>query len=69
MQRTCRTEDITAREKRLVAAAIMEGETAERSRLARDMHDGLGGMLSAIKLNLFDIKKQMKLSKRMMGLS
>ena len=46
------------KEKQLVAAnAIMEGETAERSRLARDMHDGLGGMLSAIKLNLFDIKK------------
>lgn len=45
------------KEKQLVAAnAIMEGEMAERSRLARDMHDGLGGMLSAIKLNLFDLK-------------
>lgn len=46
------------KEKQLVATnAILEGETTERSRLARDLHDGLGGMLSAIKLNLFDIKK------------
>lgn len=46
------------REKRLVATqAVMEGETAERSRLARDLHDGLGGMLSVIKLNLHQVKK------------
>lgn len=45
-------------EKRLVATqAVLEGETAERARLARDLHDGLGGMLSAVKLNLFDITK------------
>jgi signal transduction histidine kinase len=46
------------REKRLVATqAVMEGETAERSRLARDLHDGLGGMLSVIKLNLHQVKR------------
>lgn len=40
-------------EKQLVATqAILDGETAERSRLARDLHDGLGGMLSVVKLNL-----------------
>ncbi len=45
-------------EKQLVATqAVLDGETAERSRLARDLHDGLGGMLSAVKLNLFDMKK------------
>ncbi len=45
-------------EKQLVATqAVLEGETAERTRLARDLHDGLGGMLSAVKLNLFDMKK------------
>lgn len=45
-------------EKQLVATqAILDGETAERTRLARDLHDGLGGMLSAVKLNLFDMKK------------
>ncbi len=45
-------------EKKIIASnAVLEGETAERTRLARDLHDGLGGMLSAVKLNLFDIKQ------------
>ncbi len=44
-------------EKQLVATqAILEGETAERTRLARDLHDGLGGMLSAVKLNIPEMK-------------
>ena len=44
-------------EKKLVATqAVLDGETAERSRLARDLHDGLGGMLSVVKLNLKDMK-------------
>jgi signal transduction histidine kinase/Tfp pilus assembly protein PilF len=44
-------------EKQLIATkAVLEGETAERSRLARDLHDGLGGTLSVIKLNLKGIK-------------
>ncbi|MDR2680600.1 MAG: sensor histidine kinase [Tannerella sp.] len=44
------------KEKQLIATqAILEGETAERTRLARDLHDGLGGMLSVIKLNLSEI--------------
>ena len=42
--------------KLIVTEAILEGETAERGRLARDLHDGLGGMLSVVKLNLRDIK-------------
>lgn len=41
------------KEKQLIATqAVLEGETAERSRLARDLHDGLGGMLSVVKMNL-----------------
>lgn len=45
-------------EKQLVATqALLDGETAERSRLARDLHDGLGGLLSLLKLNLNEINK------------
>ncbi len=45
------------REKQLIATqAVLDGETAERTRLARDLHDGLGGMLSVVKLNLNDMK-------------
>lgn len=44
------------KEKQLIATqAVLDGETAERSRLARDLHDGLGGMLSVVKLNLKEI--------------
>jgi len=35
-----------------VAQAQLDGEEKERRRLARDLHDGLGGMLAGIKLNL-----------------
>jgi len=37
-------------EKKLMAAeAVLKGEEQERTRLAKDLHDGLGGMLSGIK--------------------
>ena len=32
--------------------ALMDGEEQERQRLAKDLHDGLGGMLTGIKLKL-----------------
>ncbi|MCL2042264.1 MAG: sensor histidine kinase [Bacteroidales bacterium] len=44
-------------EKQLIAAqAVLDGENAERSRLAKDLHDGLGGMLSLVKINLPAVK-------------
>lgn len=45
------------KEKQLVATqSVLDGETAERARIARDLHDGLGGMLSVVKLNLTNMK-------------
>ncbi|WP_120257413.1 sensor histidine kinase [Sphingobacterium detergens] len=38
--------------------ALLDGEERERSRLARDLHDGLGGMLAGIKLNLAQMIEQ-----------
>lgn len=47
-------------EKRLLAlSSILKGQEEERSRLARDLHDGLGGMLSGIKLNLSSVKDKL----------
>jgi signal transduction histidine kinase len=44
-------------EKQLVATqAILDGETAERTRISRDLHDGLGGLLSVVRLNLDEMK-------------
>ncbi len=38
--------------------AMLQGEEKERGRLARELHDGIGGMLAAIKLNVGAIKKE-----------
>lgn len=35
------------------ASAVLRGQEEERGRLARDLHEGLGGMLSGIKQTLF----------------
>ncbi|MBC7937916.1 MAG: sensor histidine kinase [Rhizobacter sp.] len=44
-------------EKQLTATeAVLQGEEQERSRLARDLHDGLGGMLSGIKYSFNAMK-------------
>jgi two-component system, NarL family, sensor kinase len=44
-------------EKQLAATeAVLKGEEQERTRLAKDLHDGLGGMLSGIKYTLNDMK-------------
>ena len=34
------------------AKALLQGEEKERKRLAEDLHDGLGGMLARVKINL-----------------
>jgi PAS domain S-box-containing protein len=39
-------------------AALFEGQEKERSRIAKDLHDGLGQMLTAIKMNLNLINSQ-----------
>nr|WP_255484538.1 sensor histidine kinase [Pedobacter sp. AK017] len=47
-------------EKQLMATeAVLKGEEQERTRLAKDLHDGLGGMLSGIKFSLSNMKENM----------
>jgi two-component system, NarL family, sensor kinase len=44
-------------EKKLAATeAVLKGEAQERTRLAKDLHDGLGGMLSGIKYSFQTMK-------------
>jgi signal transduction histidine kinase len=43
-------------EKQLIAVhALLDGENKERKRIARDLHDGLGGMISSVKMDLAEI--------------
>jgi two-component system, NarL family, sensor kinase len=45
------------KEKQLAATeAVLKGEEQERTRLAKDLHDGLGGMLSGIKYSFQTMK-------------
>jgi signal transduction histidine kinase len=44
-------------EKQLIATqAVLDGEVQERTRLARDLHDGLGSMLTGLKMKLVGLK-------------
>ncbi len=50
-------------EKQLAATgAVLRGEEQERTRLAKDLHDGLGGMLSGIKYTLHSVKGNLVLT-------
>jgi signal transduction histidine kinase len=50
-------------EKQLLSVqALLKGQEEERSRMAKDLHDGLGGMLSGIKLTLGGMKGNMVLT-------
>lgn len=37
--------------------AMLQGQEMERSRLSRDLHDGLGGMLAGVKINLSEVEQ------------
>lgn len=51
------------REKKLEASqALLQGEEQERSRLARDLHDGLGGTLSSVKYSFNNMRETIVLS-------
>ncbi|KAB2872164.1 MAG: tetratricopeptide repeat protein [Bacteroidales bacterium] len=44
-------------EKQLIATkSLLEGETTERARLSKDLHDGLGGLLSVTKHKMANMK-------------
>ena len=46
------------KEKQLAASeAVLRGQEEERKRLAKDLHDGLGGMLSGIKFSFSNMKE------------
>ncbi len=51
-----RIDELETQQQLLAAEAVMKGEEQERTRLAKDLHDGLGGMLSGIKYSFQTMK-------------
>ncbi len=50
------------KEKQLLASeAVIKGQDEERGRLAKDLHDGLGGLLSGVKFSLTNMKSNVVL--------
>lgn len=46
----------------LTIDAMLKGQEEERSRIAKDLHDGLGGLLSGTKLSFMNVKENLVLS-------
>lgn len=51
-----RINELETEKKLMATEAVLKGEEQERTRLAKDLHDGLGGMLSGIKYSLNTMK-------------
>lgn len=51
-----RVNELETEKKLMATEAILKGEEKERTRIAKDLHDGLGGMLSGIKYSLNTMK-------------
>jgi signal transduction histidine kinase len=45
----------------MATKAVLEAEEAERQRIAKDLHDGVGQMMSAAKMNLSAVESQLNL--------
>jgi two-component system, NarL family, sensor kinase len=46
----------------LTIDAMLKGQEEERNRIAKDLHDGLGGMLSGVKLSFINMRENMILT-------
>jgi len=52
--------DLQQKNKLLALSSMIEGQEAERLRIAKDLHDGLGGLLSTVKNHFSVIQKQIE---------
>ena len=60
MQTKQQWKELQQQQELMLANAMLEGEEQERRRLARDLHDGLGGTLAGIKIKLSGQEKKEK---------
>lgn len=56
-----RIAQLESEKQMLAGEAVIKGQEEERGRLAKDLHDGLGGMLSGVKFSLANMKSNVVL--------
>jgi two-component system, NarL family, sensor kinase len=54
-----RIQELETEKQLMATSAVLKGEDQERTRLAKDLHDGLGGMLSGIKYSFTTMKENL----------
>lgn len=59
LQQESKLQTEILKQQELKARAILEAEENERQRIARDLHDGVGQMMSAAKMNLSAIESEL----------
>lgn len=59
-QLTLQNYEDRMRQKQLQASLIVEGQEEERKRIAKDIHDGIGQMLTALRFNIESINLEQK---------
>lgn len=62
MLHTQRIHELEKEHQLIAAQSLMKGQEEERGRLAKDLHDGVGGLLSGVKLSLSTMKGNVILS-------
>jgi two-component system NarL family sensor kinase len=62
IQQQARLSAEIARQREIRTKAVIEAEEKERIRIAKDLHDGVGQLLSATKLNLDSVRSTMNIS-------
>lgn len=55
-----RITELQQKNKLLALSSMIEGQEAERLRIAKDLHDSLGGLLSTVKAHFTTIQKEIK---------
>jgi signal transduction histidine kinase len=61
---TRRIHDLEKEHQLVAMQSVLRGQEEERSRLARDLHDGVGGLLSGVKLSLSTMKGNVFISEQ-----
>lgn len=54
-------QELVMKQQELASRAVLEAEEEERQRIARDLHDGIGQMMSAARMNLSAIESGLQL--------